>query len=860
MLFSFKSNRWEWEISRIEAETDLTHNMADIVVERIYRLPESVRKLLMMAACLGSQFDPELVALIIHYEEEGENRSTDSFRLVNDQPEKAPFVVPPNVKSIESDLQFLYMTHLVESGSVGLTKFSHEKIQQVSYQLTPDNGRELLHLRIGRILYQLHNDARFNDEWIFFAAVDQLNRGCDCIIHPDDRIQLARLNMTAGEVAKSRSAFIIAAEYLKCGARLLDSTGGAWDDDHYELTLELYSNAAEMEHCAGNADYCRAMIDQIIRNAHSLTDRLRAHLVEVNLLGSQGQLAQAVRTGLKIMKELGVSFPSKPRVYHIVGNVIKTRRMVKNMSDDDLLNGPSLKDSTRLLTLEVMQVTIIYAYVFQKGAYLPLMLLRFMQLSLQGGLSEYSGFAYANYAQILASSGEIEEGYRFANLALKLLDSTKEFLKPSVLYLVHSSLYHWKNPLRASLNDILKSYSLGMESGNIEAAMSSSGVYCMLYAFSGLPLAPVSNDMRRFMQQMMDYNQDTAHMTMAPVWQYVLNLMGRSKFPCILTGEAMDQFCLMKNAKVGRNSIAVKNILRYRFFLAVQYFNTDLAELMMKEVEEHKDDTKSSFGYAREIFSIGLTLLAKAKSTGKNLYARKACKYIRMIEKWTKLGNVNCHDMMLLLQAESMSLSDRTDVTLVRDAYNKAISSSSRSGYIHNAALASELAADYFQRKQQRGVEEDQFWKKHYVSQAHELYLQWNAWGKVRTLEIAHPELREKQKASRGSTPLQGRSRFDRKVQANHGKLTFRRSLMSMDSAYASSDDASRGDCSDDGGGGLWSGHSRLRSVSFDSVVDYESRIDKVLGGDSTGTGTSFHRDGDSNFIHDGSCEISTQI
>eukprot|EP00957_Ditylum_brightwellii_P090248 6873333-Ditylum_brightwellii.AAC.1 len=90
------------------------------------------------------------------------------------------------------------------------------------------------------------SDEHVND--ILFIAVDQLNRGEIFMKEEPGRMELAKLNLKAGEKAMSLASFLSSASYLERGISLLC-------DDHWEkyygLSLHFYSLYAEVECCNG---------------------------------------------------------------------------------------------------------------------------------------------------------------------------------------------------------------------------------------------------------------------------------------------------------------------------------------------------------------------------------------------------------------------------------------------------------------------------------------------------------------------------------------------------------------------------------------------------------------------------------
>ena len=679
-----------------------------------------------------------------------------------------------DTSTVEEDFDYLYQTGLVEKGSMGLSKFSHDKVQQASYALIPPGPeRDQLHLRIGRLLCELHLDPTFNEEWMFSSAVDQFNNVSACIKHEDDIVQLTNLNISAAELAVSKSAFLVAAAYLDAGVRLLEQSGCDHWKSNYQLCLDLYGAAAEIEQCTGNVETCLVLVNEVFEHAKTLDDKLQAYFVQIKALGSQGSLEEAIRIGLGVLNKLGLQIPSKPRVWHIIGETFNTKKMLKGRSDESLSSGPKLVDPIRLMTLELLHLVSMYCFVWQRSDFLPIICLRSLQYSLQYGISEYTPYFFASFGVVLANSGEVDEGFRYAKLALQMLNSVSEQSKAEVLFVLHSYLFHWKHPLRDSLDPLMKSYSIAMDTGNFEVALSSADAYAMVYTCAGLPLSHVASDMLRFKQQAVEYSLDTVQTVMALSLQYILNLMGESENPLILTGVAMNQETLLQNAKASGNRAAVRAVYRYRLLLATLFGETQAALNIMGDLPD--DEINCHFGCAREAFACALTCIAQArtfKSFKRRNFLRRAQTHTNLLLKWTKAGNVNCHDMLLLLQAEILGLQKNRVVSKVREAYDKAIASSSRSGYIHNVALANEKAASFFES------EEDSFWSEHYLEKAHENYTQWNAWGKVRQLELRNPSLRDLnndgESKTSGSGSHQGRTRFNPQLRSKHLKMSFK--------------------------------------------------------------------------------------
>lgn len=108
-------------------------------------------------------------------------------------------------------------------------------------------------------------------------CVDQLNIARQLITATDFRVDLARFNCEASKRAASFSAFVPSLEYLLVGVELLEPQS-RWQN-HYDLTLELYTSMAEMSFCAGRIEECQEAVREFLVHSKCIDDSLRVYLV-----------------------------------------------------------------------------------------------------------------------------------------------------------------------------------------------------------------------------------------------------------------------------------------------------------------------------------------------------------------------------------------------------------------------------------------------------------------------------------------------------------------------------------------------------------------------------------------------------
>lgn len=116
----------------------------------------------------------------------------------------------------------------------------------------------------------------------------------------------------------------------------------------------------------------------------------------------------------------------------------------------------------------------------------------------------------------------------------------------------------------------------------------------------------------------------------------------------------------------------------------------------------------------------------------------------KQLAMWAKNCPENFENRAALVGAEIARIEGRT--LDAEQLYEDAIHSAHMSGFVHNEALANELAARFYRN---RGLEKV---ANAYLKDARILYAHWGADGKVRQLDESHPRLREEQTPASSAT------------------------------------------------------------------------------------------------------------
>mmetsp|Transcript_5552 Transcript_5552/g.9172 ORF Transcript_5552/g.9172 Transcript_5552/m.9172 type:complete len:1045 (-) Transcript_5552:25-3159(-) len=734
---------WMWDLQEIRAKTSVSDNIADLLLRKMLNRSPCAQQLLIVAACTGSKFSIQMVKVVVT----GMNYTLVEFEASLTQMEEEGM-----------------LDHRQQRKNC--YKFAHDRIQQAAYGLVPENVRESMHLRIGRILLSAmpSPDHDAAGAWSL-VTTDQLNHGVHLLSDQMEKVVLAELNLSSAVNASQKSAFLCAATYCRTGLELLGDFG--WEAQP-DLTKRLSRVLAEMEYCLGNREESQAMVDILLNKIDSLEEKLPVYVIKMEALSSGGHPDLAINVGLDVLGQLGYHFPRKVTMRHILVEVVKTKMLLHSMTDQDMLELPELTNVASLGALEIMSLLGCYAYSANEGLLMLILGQREMRIVLKEGLNKFAGDAFASYGVLMGHLGNIKEAHRFSEISLKLVERFDFKDHDSQTLLVnHFFLQHLQKPVHDSIDPLFQSYELGMESGDIHNASLAFLSYMCCYASCGLPLGPVIQDTEAYRLQLGDFSQDLALRISDVVYQSMLNLRGCSGDPLRLDGEIMREEETLRYAADTNNSFLRQMVYYQKAMLAIYFNDFAAAGEMASKLWNKSDNLVGSCTFAAGstsfMFALSALGMCRKSNQAKYLYYRRvARKYTKKLEHWVKQGNSNVHHMLLILRAEE-SYVRKDKIEKVKKAYDKASSVSRRSGFTHNAALVSERCGRFFL---EHG---DDDWAKDYLKNAHVLYREWGALGKVSQLEKEFSWLVSSMpKSRRKSTNVKGISRFDSSAVSSH--------------------------------------------------------------------------------------------
>ncbi|MBD2532534.1 AAA family ATPase [Nostoc flagelliforme FACHB-838] len=710
LSFDLENLSWRWDITHIEGK-NITDNVVELMLGKLKKLPPATQQVLQFAACIGADFDLSTLSIIC------ENSSREIFpQLI--VAAQSGLIVPTS----ELDEQLLVQDY----------KFLHDRVQQAAYALIDESHKQVVHLQIGRNLLEKTLPERISER--LFEIVDHLNYGIELVTERAERDEIARLNLIAGQKAKAAIAYDVSKKYLATARVWLAAS--SWQTD-YDLSLELYAEITEVAYLCGNFEQVEYWAAIVLQQAKTVLDSVKVYEVKIQTAIAQNQPLEAINTGLQVLHQLEICFPEQPSQSDIQLELDAISYLLSEKSIEDLIHLPEMCKPDKLAAMRILSRITIAAWIAIPNL-MPLLVSKQVSLSFEYGNAFASPFAYANFGLILCGNvGDIETGYEFGQLALKLLSPPKPHsLRARTLLIVNTFVIHWKEHVRETLQPLLEAYQSGLETGDLEFASYAAHTYCFNSYVVGNELVEVDHYMTIYNAAIHQIKQETALTWNLIFQQAIANLMGYSVEPTRLMGKFYNEENELPKHEAANDGSAIFNV----------YFNKILLYYLFSEYAQAVDVSNIAERYLILITSspIGplyclydalarLAIYPESSTQVQKQIIKKIAVSQDKMKQWAHYAPMNYLHKYHLIQAETARVLGQ--LFEAEEFYEQAILGSKENGYLREEALSYELAAKFYLS---RGREK---FAQTYMKEAHYCYERWGATAKVRDLETRYPQL-----------------------------------------------------------------------------------------------------------------------
>jgi predicted ATPase len=750
--FSSTTREWEWDETDVELGDALSDNVVEVVVGKLQSLPSPLQVTLRLAALLRSSFDSAtLFALIQDRRKSSTSRS--SYKTPSAKNDDDKNVDERTMLAIKShaDLIRLLDIAVVEGlleNSIGSSsyKFAHDKIQEAAYCLvSSDEERDKMRLQVGKFFVARAIAAEGDekgrgagsDEWMLFAAADHLNSLDPSSLDGVSTLDVAKLNLRVGQKAVRVAAFASASQYFLKGIDALQKLPSSPWRSHYDLAYEMYNSSASALLALGSYALCVAHSQEILNNAKTLLEQFPAYWSMEGSLSRQQRHVEAMKLSQTVAERLGV-FPKRFHALHLARAFFEVRSLFRKHSDEDSIHGlPVITDTAELASMRFLSRIALRAMLCDNNVVLLLATLRQVIYTFRYGLCGEGAYAVASYGMILCGSlGHVEAGKRMGPLAKQIRQRCNaRHVEAKVATLVTHYIDAWSMPLTQILDAFQQGYQAGMETGDVEFAGWNSACGNWTAYHAGYPLGTLLENGNSLLRNLVQFNVTSVVGALYPIIKFYEYLMG-SKKP---NWNAIDTETHVSDDDL---SIDVTFDLLTHCYLAYFFGRYDLAERLLERWSKKKQSAgdRAYINISTTTFFKGLIAAAMGRTTGKRRYRSIAEKASKTMREMVRSGSVTDVHRSYVLDAEvSASFlgkggSSPTKEYLVMQKFELAISAATEAGFVQDAALANELAGEYYLR-----VGQEQRASLH-LTLAHGLYKQWGAHAKAGLLRERHKD------------------------------------------------------------------------------------------------------------------------
>ena len=721
-LLTYDINRdsWQWNLQQIQAIGIADIGVVELMARNIEKLPASTQKVLKLAACIGDRFNLEVLAIA--------NQEPQTVTAAQLWEALQGGLILPTSKNYKIPLMFATEeTEVMDTSNVKVNyKFLHDRVQQAAYSLIPDSEKKQTHLKIGQLLLAVSQKPGFLkkpgfsiDENIF-ALVNQLNYGIDLLLKQEERDELAELNLIAGQKAKASAAYEAAVNYLNVGLGLLGPD--TWERND-RLTRKLHLEAVEAEYLNSNFERSELLAQEGISRDRTLLEKVDFYELQIQSLVAQNQLPKALELGLKVLEMLGVTLEKEPPQIE--------------QKIEELAYLPEMTDANKLAALEILEMVSTSAYSTNPDLMVQIQFTR-VKLCINYGNSPLASKVYVGYGLILCFFiNDISQGYQFGKLAIKMLEETgASQLKSTVIQDFSGHIEHWKESVKETLEPLQEAFFCGLETGELIYSGYAILVYCSNLFSTGKQLESVEEKHRQYLDKLQKLKLQY-HLIYAQIGlQLTLNLLNRAPDKLKLIGTAfneLESLPILKEYNIGTTLLyayLAKAILAYLFK------EPKLAIASAKEGAKYEEASAGLFTVAENNFYYSLALLAAyldAEPEEKKEYLQQVEINQEKMKVWAEHAPMNFENKYDLVEAEKARVLGNNSRAI--EYYDSAITAAAKEGFIHEEALAYELAGEFYLKRDRENL------ARFHLIESYYGYVRWGAVAKVKDLEERYPHL-----------------------------------------------------------------------------------------------------------------------
>jgi len=469
-------------------------------------------------------------------------------------------------------------------------------------------------------------------------------------------------------------------------------------------------------------------------------DQAAVASLQIELYITLDRVERAAPVCIDLMKKRGVDWTAHPSDRDVRDEYDRLLRQIGDRTIESLIDLPLMGDTAARATMDVLQ-KFMPAATFIDLNLGVLVSTHMANLSLEHGYTDASASAYLAFSMFTGPIfGDYGATLRFGQLGVDLVDKRGlDGFAARVFIPFGTFVIPWVRHIPSARPFLQRTFEIGTRTGDItHAAYSRSSLVTNLLA-SGDPLA----DVERAALDGLEFATN-ARFGQVIDWitgqlRLVRTLRGMTRALGSFDDAEFDETRYEQHLEANP-SLSLATCLYWIRKMQARLLAGDVHAALAAgaKADALLWTSRSFFEHAEYQFYAALARAGAAtEEPGAHREALGA--HHRQLELWAKICPENFEDRAALVGAEIAHLEGR-ELEAMR-LYEQAIRSARANGFVHNEAIAYEVAARFYAT---RGFED---FAHVYLRKAHDGYLRWGADGKVRQLEELYPHLRTEEPA-----------------------------------------------------------------------------------------------------------------
>ena len=683
LAFDPEARRWHWDALRFGAYA----SVSDFMLQRLDALAPAQRGMLQRLASVGGRFPAAHATRLLDRSEDETARSAAAL--------------------MEAGLLLRQDADYV---------IAHDRVLEAAYASLPEADRAAEHLAIARRLMEIAREGEA--DWAFALAA-QIERADRSALDAAERVTFVTALKTAARHARKSGAVQQAAGSIETARALMPAD---WQETHRALFAEVKWLHCDSLISLGRTDEALPAIDRSLALAATPVERADLYRLKAIARIIRSDYEGAIDEALAGLALLGVELDRTVSDTDLATAYAACSARLNAVDVSALRGLPEITDPTLRAVLALLST--LSASFFVRGGLRLLHLIKIVELTLDHGMTPEAAYGFAWFGVLGADIyGAYEDGLSYAMMAQEIVQRDGYEAQQTAILLALDQVGAWTRPLRFALDRAREAAQIGFAAGDLGWACYARNHIASNMLMLGAPLSAVRDDIEEGLAWTRRFRYRDIE----------LILMAQGRFVDALTSGDHDGAQVVPDDEV--TSLATLFWVRHYAGMAA-FLLGDLDRALVHLEKATALSWAAPAHIDTAACALFLALAVARTSTGpaarKVALERIDATRQRFAERARRNPSTfECKH--LLLEAEAAWLAGRT--AEAQRLYEQAADAAEASGFVHEQALAYELAA-YCCRE--AGLEIP---AGGYMQAAISHYRHWGAAGKADQLLRAFPLL-----------------------------------------------------------------------------------------------------------------------